>query len=306
MALILPVSSILADRFPRKLVMLGSDLTRAVLVLSPPRVIAAGGPALAVYGLAIATAIAATPFRPAQAALLPGLARDPGRADGRQRRLEHDRERRLLRRARRWAASCSPCHGHPDRLHLQRRDVPLVGRRSSIRHPAAADRRVDGRGGAEGRGGPGVPARRPAPASGRSSATATSASSSASSAPRRSSPGRCWSSSWRSHSTSSTSASRASATSTPSSASAGSSAASSRWSSPSAGKLALDFGIGVMLWSAPLLAVAAWPTVWVAVHRDGADRPRQLAGGHQRVHDPSARRAATRCSGASSARWRAP
>jgi MFS family permease len=31
------------------------------------------------------------------------------------------------------------------------------------------------------------------------------------------------------------------------------------------GKLALDFGIGVMLWSAPLLAIAAWPTVWMAM-----------------------------------------
>jgi len=30
------------------------------------------------------------------------------------------------------------------------------------------------------------------------------------------------------------------------------------------GRLALDFGVGVLLWSAPLLAVAAWPTVPVA------------------------------------------
>jgi MFS family permease len=78
MALILPVASILADRFPRKFVMLGSDLMRAALVFAAAAVIAAGGPALAVYALAIATAIAATPFRSAQAALLPGLARDPG------------------------------------------------------------------------------------------------------------------------------------------------------------------------------------------------------------------------------------
>jgi MFS family permease len=78
MALILPVSSSLSDRFPRRLVMLGSDLTRAVLVLAASAVIAAGGPALAVYALAIATAIAATPFRSAQAAVLPSFARDPG------------------------------------------------------------------------------------------------------------------------------------------------------------------------------------------------------------------------------------
>ena len=30
------------------------------------------------------------------------------------------------------------------------------------------------------------------------------------------------------------------------------------------GRLALDFGVGVVLWAAPLLAVAAWPTVGVA------------------------------------------
>ena len=40
--------------------------------------IAADGPSLAVYGLAIVTALVGTCFRPAQAALLPGLARDPG------------------------------------------------------------------------------------------------------------------------------------------------------------------------------------------------------------------------------------
>ena len=27
------------------------------------------------------------------------------------------------------------------------------------------------------------------------------------------------------------------------------------------GRLALDFGVGVLLWSAPLLAIAAWPSV---------------------------------------------
>jgi MFS family permease len=78
MALILPVSSALADRFPRKLVMLGSDLTRCVLVIVAAAVIAADGPALAVYALAIVTAVASTPFRPAQAAVLPNFARDPG------------------------------------------------------------------------------------------------------------------------------------------------------------------------------------------------------------------------------------
>ena len=78
MALVLPLASTLADRYPRKWVMLVSDVLRAALVLVAAGVIAADGPPLAVYGLAIATALVGTCFRPAQAALLPGLARDPG------------------------------------------------------------------------------------------------------------------------------------------------------------------------------------------------------------------------------------
>jgi MFS family permease len=78
MALVLPLASTLADRYPRKWVMLVSDVLRAALVLVAAGVIAADGPPLAVYGLAIVTALVGTIFRPAQAALLPGLARDPG------------------------------------------------------------------------------------------------------------------------------------------------------------------------------------------------------------------------------------
>ena len=78
MALVLPLASTLADRYPRKWVMLVSDVVRAALVLAAAGVIAADGPSLAVYGLAIVTALVGTCFRPAQAALLPGLARDPG------------------------------------------------------------------------------------------------------------------------------------------------------------------------------------------------------------------------------------
>jgi MFS family permease len=78
MAAVGPFSSTLADRMPRKRVMIGSDVTRAVLVLVAAAVIQADGPALAVYALAVLTNIAATAFRPAQASLLPQLARDPG------------------------------------------------------------------------------------------------------------------------------------------------------------------------------------------------------------------------------------
>jgi MFS family permease len=78
MAIIGPFASTLADRMPRKRVMIGSDLTRGALVLIAAAVIQTDGPALAVYVLAIATNVASTPFRPAQASLLPQLARDPG------------------------------------------------------------------------------------------------------------------------------------------------------------------------------------------------------------------------------------
>lgn len=77
MALIGPFLATLGDRFPRKRVMIGSDLIRAGLVAAAAVVIAVDGPALGVYVLATVTSIAATPFRPSEAALLPTLARDP-------------------------------------------------------------------------------------------------------------------------------------------------------------------------------------------------------------------------------------
>ena len=72
------------------------------------------------------------------------------------------------------------------------------------------------------------------------------------------------------------------------------------------GRLARDFGVGVILWSAPLLLVAAWPTVAAAVAVMIASRAREL--------DRRRQRASRSCSGsrrrrrwpASSARWRAP
>jgi MFS family permease len=77
-ALVIPFTATLADRLPRKAVMVSADLARAALVAIAAGVIFAGGPALLVYALAIATALVGTPFRPAQAAMLPSLARDSG------------------------------------------------------------------------------------------------------------------------------------------------------------------------------------------------------------------------------------
>ena len=78
MALLAPFTSLMADRFDRKRVMVVADLTRVVLVVAAALVIWRDGPALAVYALAVCTAVAGTAFRPAQAALMPSLANHPG------------------------------------------------------------------------------------------------------------------------------------------------------------------------------------------------------------------------------------
>src|SRR5262249_9751796 len=78
MAVVTPFSSVLGDRYSRRLVMVGSDLLRAVLVFAAALLIHQGANSYLVYALAIATAIAATPFRSAQASYLPELASGPG------------------------------------------------------------------------------------------------------------------------------------------------------------------------------------------------------------------------------------
>jgi len=77
MAVAAPFTSVLADRLDRKKVMVGADAIRFVLVAVAGLVIAAEGPAMVVYGLGILTSLAGTAFRPAQAALLPRLANHP-------------------------------------------------------------------------------------------------------------------------------------------------------------------------------------------------------------------------------------
>ena len=77
MAVAFPIASTLADRHSRKLVMALSDLVCATLALTGAVVIAVDGPPVLVYALVIGTSVAATCFRPAQAALLPTLARNP-------------------------------------------------------------------------------------------------------------------------------------------------------------------------------------------------------------------------------------
>ena len=78
MALITPFSSMLGDRYPRRLVMVGSDAIRALLVLASALLIADDANRFAVYAVIVATSICSTPFRSAQASYLPELASGPG------------------------------------------------------------------------------------------------------------------------------------------------------------------------------------------------------------------------------------
>src|SRR5207248_6199915 len=78
MAVISPFASMLGDRYPRRLVMVGSDSVRAVLVLAAAVLIAGGADQYLIYALAVFTSICATPLRSAQASFLPELADDPG------------------------------------------------------------------------------------------------------------------------------------------------------------------------------------------------------------------------------------
>jgi MFS family permease len=76
-ALANPWAGVLADRYPRRLVMLASDLSRSALLGVAAVVALSDGPAFLVYGLTIGAAVAGTPFRPAQAATVPSIARTP-------------------------------------------------------------------------------------------------------------------------------------------------------------------------------------------------------------------------------------
>jgi len=77
LALCAPIASTLADRYPKKTVMVWCDLSRAFFVVIGAVVVATEGPEFAVYGLALVASALGTAFRPAQAALIPRLANDP-------------------------------------------------------------------------------------------------------------------------------------------------------------------------------------------------------------------------------------
>ncbi len=282
MALVLPLASTLADRYPRKWVMLVSDVLRALLVLVAAVVIAADGPELAVYGLAIVTALVGTCFRPAQAALLPGLARDAGEltaANVASSTIES------------VGFFLGPALGG---LLLAVADIQTVyvvnaatfiwSAAFIVRLPAppvtrAAEAAEDERGSFLGDASAGFRAilgnRDLRLVIGVYCAQTVVAGASLVFVVTlaldlldlgRSGVGYL-------------------------DAVMGIGGLVGGFVAlvlAQRGRLALDFGVGVLLWSAPLLLIAAWPTVGVAAARDGAGRPRELPGRHQRLHDPPA------------------
>ena len=76
-ALLAPFAGLLADRYPRQLVLLASTLARVALMVAAAACVFLDAPPAAVYALAVAAAIATVPFRSTQAALTPSLARTP-------------------------------------------------------------------------------------------------------------------------------------------------------------------------------------------------------------------------------------
>jgi MFS family permease len=72
-----PLAGIMGDRYPRVRVMIASDLVRSATLATMGVAALADAPPFAVYALAVAATLSATPFGPAQAALLPQLARSP-------------------------------------------------------------------------------------------------------------------------------------------------------------------------------------------------------------------------------------
>jgi MFS family permease len=72
-----PFAALLGDRYDKRLVMVSSDLARVVLIGGAAVAVYLDSPPVVVYLLAALVGVAATAFRPAEAALVPTLARTP-------------------------------------------------------------------------------------------------------------------------------------------------------------------------------------------------------------------------------------
>lgn len=77
MTLVTPFASVLVDRYSRKRIMVVTDLGRGAIVLVCAILIWVDAPPMYVFVLATFTALLASPFRPAVAALLPNLVERP-------------------------------------------------------------------------------------------------------------------------------------------------------------------------------------------------------------------------------------
>jgi MFS family permease len=77
-AIVSPFAATLADRHSRRVVMVASDLARASAMSVAAVAIGSGWSQWLVYVLVVVSSLVGTPFRPAQAALLPQLATTPG------------------------------------------------------------------------------------------------------------------------------------------------------------------------------------------------------------------------------------
>lgn len=77
MAVSSPVTSVLADRFPRRRVMVTADLCRALLILAGAAFVYWDGPVVVVFALALLAAMFGSPFRASQSALMPSLVDEP-------------------------------------------------------------------------------------------------------------------------------------------------------------------------------------------------------------------------------------
>ena len=77
MAVLAPILSVLADRLDRRRLMISADLIRVALVVAASAIVLADGPAIPVYALSVLVGVVGLAFRPAQAALLPSLAKNP-------------------------------------------------------------------------------------------------------------------------------------------------------------------------------------------------------------------------------------
>ena len=76
-AIATPFAAVLGDRFSRASVMLASNASRFVMAAAIPAAVVAGESRWLVYALSIGVAVAGTPFRPAQVAILPSLVERP-------------------------------------------------------------------------------------------------------------------------------------------------------------------------------------------------------------------------------------